>query len=135
MHLDTIPAEDIEGLNIPTAIPFYYDIDKRSGLVLPPNKNEESSKRIGHGNFRGIYISDERKKRNFLERRRAANDPWLWALHDEQVARSMLVGDEANDEGVLEGMKGLAEEAARNTELFSPSVRQGSDDDLFVHKH
>jgi 2,3-bisphosphoglycerate-dependent phosphoglycerate mutase len=132
MHLDDIPDDEIEGLNIPTAIPFYYDIDKSTGSVLS-SRNEDSSKRIGHGNFRGIYISDERKKRNFLERRRAANDPWLWALHDEQVARSMLVGDEADDEGALEGMEGLAEEAARNTELFSPSVRLGSNDELFVH--
>jgi 2,3-bisphosphoglycerate-dependent phosphoglycerate mutase len=134
MHLDDIPDDEIEGLNIPTAIPFYYDVDKSTGLVLS-SRNDDSSKRIGHGDFRGIYISDERRKRNFLERRRAANDPWLWALHDEQVARSMLVGDEADDEGALEGMEGLAEEAVRNTELFSPSVRLGTNNDLFVHEH
>lgn len=98
--------------------------------------DKESTKSVGHGKFRGIYITDERKKRNFLERRRAAADPWLWALHDDQVARSMLVGDESKDEGPLEGMDGLVEEAARNTELFSPTARKVKpDDDFYVHEH
>jgi len=135
MYLDDIPAEEIEGLNIPTAIPFYYDVDKLTGKVLSRPVDEESTKIVGHGKFRGKYITDERKKRNFLERRRAANDPWLWALHDNEVAQSMLVKDEGQDERPLEGMDGLVEEAARNTELFSPSVRIASDDDLFVHEH
>ena len=136
MYLDDIPPDDIEDLNIPTGIPFYYDINKSTGMILSNRVvDEETTKSVGHGKFRGIYITDERKKRNFLERRRAANDPWLWALHDNQVARSMLVGDESEDEGPLEGMDGLVEEAARNTELFSPSVRKGIDDDLFVHEH
>lgn len=130
MHLDDIPADEIEALNIPTGIPFYYDIDSRTGTVV------ESDNVDNERNFRGTYITDERKKRNFLERRRAANDPWLWALHDSQVARSMLVGDdEDNDQGPLEGMDGLVEEAARNTKLFSPSVGKERDDDLFVHEH
>ena len=112
------------------------DIDSSTGMVLSNSSvDEESTKSAGHGKFRGHYITDARKKRNFLERRRAANDPWLWALHDNQVARSMLVGDESDDEGPFEGMGGLAQEAARNTELFSPSSRKGSDDDLFVHEH
>ena len=78
MHLDDIPATDIEGLNIPTAIPFYYDISMTTGEVVTGTGEQQASLTsqdpIG---FRGVYISDERKKRNFLERRRAANDPWL----------------------------------------------------------
>jgi hypothetical protein len=71
-----------------------------------------------------------------LERRRAANDPWMWALHDDQVATSML-SDFGNDEtkdqvkdlnadGTSsmsnEGLKiaGLEAEARKNTELFAP---------------
>ena len=137
MYLDDIPADEIENLNIPTGIPFYYDIDKSSSQVLSSSIrcDKESLGGVGHGKFRGIYISDDRKKRNFLERRRAANDPWLWALHDNQVARSMLVGED-DDEGPLEGMDGLVEEAARNTELFSPSARKGKPgDDFYVHEH
>jgi 2,3-bisphosphoglycerate-dependent phosphoglycerate mutase len=138
MYLDDIPADEIENLNIPTGIPFYYDIDKSTSEVLSSNVacDKESLANVGHGKFRGIYISDDRKKRNFLERRRAANDPWLWALHDNQVARSMLVGEEDDDKGPLEGMDGLVEEAARNTELFSPSARRGKpDDDFYLHEH
>lgn len=70
MHLDDIPSEDIEELNIPTAIPFFYDICLSSGRVI--------SEQVVGGSFRGEYISDDRKKRSFLERRRAANDPFLW---------------------------------------------------------
>ena len=77
MHLDDIAVDDIEDLNIPTAIPFFYDIDKASGNVVYSALEDSAS-----GTFRGTFITDERKERNFLERRRAANDPWLWALHD-----------------------------------------------------
>lgn len=120
MHIDDIPASNIEDLNIPTGIPFYYNICKTTGKVLEAEDN------TGHrdvGGFRGIYISDDRKKRSFLERRRAANDPWLWALHDNQVAESMLEGDSAEEQsGLEESAKDLAEmakEALENTELFS----------------
>ena len=41
-------------------------------------------------------MSDERHRRNFWERRRMSNDPWLWALQDDQVAQSMLIGDSAD---------------------------------------
>lgn len=128
MHLDDIPSGEIEGLNIPTAIPFYYDICTSTGKVVfgedgvsHVNGGMDSEQPpVGLGKFRGKYIDDERKKRNFLERRRAANDPWLWALHDEQVAPSMLVGrdeDVGAEEG--EGLVGVEEEAARNTEIFA----------------
>lgn len=78
MDIDGIPAEEIEDLNIPTGIPFYYNICKETGEVLPV---EDKDHGIGDNlssfpGFRGIYISDDRKKRSFLERRRAANDPW-----------------------------------------------------------
>jgi 2,3-bisphosphoglycerate-dependent phosphoglycerate mutase len=141
MYLDDIPKEEIEELNIPTGIPFYYDIDKSSGEILPGLSNgtgdrESSESRVVHGKFRGIYITDERKKRNFLEWRRAANDPWLWALQDNQVARSMLVDEDGDEEGALEGMDGLVEEAAQTAELFSPSTRKGEqDNDLYVREH
>jgi 2,3-bisphosphoglycerate-dependent phosphoglycerate mutase len=134
MHLDEIPKGEIEGLNIPTAIPFYYDIDKTTGAVISSsndntttinNDRMRDSDRIGLGNFRGIYISDERKKRSFLERRRAANDPWLWALHDHQVAREMLLGDDdgSSMEFPSEGLVGLEEEAKKNTQLFSSALK------------
>lgn len=115
MHLDDIAPEEIEGLNIATGLPFYYDIDKSTGRVV-------SSAESTSGTFRGIYISDERKKRNFLERRRAANDPWLWALYDHQVTRSMLVDDglqEESNEMAPEGLEGLEAEARHNTEVFA----------------
>ena len=126
MHIDNIPPEEIEDLNIPTAIPFYYDIDKTTGQVL----NDEGG---GAGRFSGVYIADERKKRSFLERRRAANDPWLWALHDNQVSRSLLVDDGTSDEGEFqeeeeeESLDGIEAEAAHNTQLFSPTSRQGDE--------
>ena len=124
MHLDDIPSTDIEDLNIPTAIPFYYDIFKATGKVLASSHNDTDT--ISGGTFRGIYISDERKKRSFLERRRAANDPWLWALHDHQVARSMLI--EPEDEDILdEEFEGLKEEARRNTVLFSSALKRPSE--------
>jgi 2,3-bisphosphoglycerate-dependent phosphoglycerate mutase len=120
MHLDSIPVDEIEGLNIPTAIPFFYDICLSSGAVLSNDLTE--------GKFRGTYISDDRKKRNFLERRRAANDPFLWALHDHEVSCRMLVGDEQpmttvnGSDMTPEGLEGLEEEAKRNTELFSSTL-------------
>jgi 2,3-bisphosphoglycerate-dependent phosphoglycerate mutase len=128
MHLDEIPSEEIESLNIPTAIPFYYDIDKATGKAVSSSHDgvldRHETDKIGHGLFRGIYISDDRKKRSFLERRRAANDPWLWALHDYQVAESMLVNDEVDDDGKDEKLAGMEEEAKQNTELFSSALRK-----------
>lgn len=124
MHLDDIPADEIEGLNIPTAIPFYYDVNPHTGEVLgTPRSAEQDNKIAVDRRFSGIYISDERKKRNFLERRRAANDPWLWALHDDQVARSMLLGDEEVGQEAIEGLDGLEEEAKHNTEVFSSALK------------
>jgi 2,3-bisphosphoglycerate-dependent phosphoglycerate mutase len=124
MHLDGVEADDIEDLNIPTAIPFFYDIDKATGMVISNGAPVGDNSTSGYlGQFRGTYISDERKKRSFLERRRAANDPWLWALHDHQVARSMLVGEGDNNfENAEEGLVGLEEEAKQNTELFSSAL-------------
>jgi 2,3-bisphosphoglycerate-dependent phosphoglycerate mutase len=134
MHLDDIPAHEIESLNIPTAIPFYYDVDVTTGAVLLASRDASASPDgqsdanrsgnhggLGTGVFRGVYIADERKKRSFLERRRAANDPWLWALHDHQVERSMLVApNEDNEEADLsadaEALEGMEQEAKQNTE-------------------
>jgi 2,3-bisphosphoglycerate-dependent phosphoglycerate mutase len=126
MHLDDISPSEIEDVNIGTALPFYYDVDKTTGHVVSASSSPPST-------FRGIYIDDERKRRNFLERRRAANDPWLWALHDDQVSPSMLlvnggttagacdtdVGDSA---AALEGTEGLEDEARHNTEVFAASA-------------
>jgi 2,3-bisphosphoglycerate-dependent phosphoglycerate mutase len=132
MHLDDIDPSRIEGLNIPTAIPFYYDVDVATGRVVDSNSTSSSnsinSSGGTSGQFRGIYIADERKKRNFLERRPAANDPWLWALHDHQVEESMLLGGggvrennmSEGDDG--EGLVGLEEEAKHNTEVFSSAL-------------
>ena len=94
MHLDEIPVHEIESFSIPTAIPFYYDIDKATGKVVSTGiqsaAGEDAADKIADGSkFRGIYISDERKKKSFLERRRATNDPWLWALHDHQVTNKL----------------------------------------------
>lgn len=121
MHIDEIPSGEIENLNIPTGIPFYYDVCKSTGSVL---NDEHECDSIGlMGRFRGVYISDDRKRRNFLERRRSANDPWLWALHDEQVARSMLVeGDtESGDDNVPDPdeLSQMVAEASENTNIFS----------------
>lgn len=120
MHLDDIPSQEIEDLNIPTAIPFYYDIDKNTGKVVTKEKRNS---------FRGIYIADERKKRSFLERRRAANDPWVWALHDDQVAESMLLEEDNIDTSEVdeqrEGLEGVEEEAKHNTEVFSSALQKG----------
>jgi 2,3-bisphosphoglycerate-dependent phosphoglycerate mutase len=132
MHLDEIPSNEIESLNIPTAIPFYYDIDKATGKAVSSSHDSFTDKddrqetdKIGHGLFRGIYISDDRKKRNFLERRRTANDPWLWALHDYQVAESMLVNDEVDGDDDGEGdFAGMEEEAKQTTELFSSDLHK-----------
>ena len=101
MHLDEISVDEIEGVNIPTAIPFYYDIDNKTGKVALPDP----------GKFRGTYISDDMTKRNFLERRRAAQDPWLWALKDDDVEEEML------NRKTLEQLT-LEEEAAKNTLMF-----------------
>ena len=146
MHLDGISANEIEGLNIPTAIPFYYDIGIESGEVVSGGNADESASRdrIGLGRFRGVYIADERKKRSFLERRRAANDPWLWALDDEQVGRNMLLNSNRNnndykeddsastasnegetdqlDVAVAQNMHAFEQEADQNTKLFSPNL-------------
>jgi hypothetical protein len=48
-------------------------------------------------NFPERHIADERKKRSFLERRRAANDPYFWAIRHEQIARHMLFDDGSED--------------------------------------
>ena len=69
MHIDDIPASAIEDLNIPTGIPFYYNICKTTGKVL----EVEDAGHPDVDGFRGVYITDDRKKRSFLERRRAAN--------------------------------------------------------------
>lgn len=126
MLIDNIPADQIEDLNIPTGIPFYYNIDKATGQVVVNKGVEEGEvvKDEPHGAFRGVYISDDRKKRSFLERRRAANDPWLWALHDDQVSKSLLVKDGEDDassnlEESINDLKEMAMEARQNTELFS----------------
>ena len=126
MHIDNIPANQIEDLNIPTGIPFYYNIDKTTGQVVVSKDDREIEvvKDEPHGAFRGVYISDDRKKRSFLERRRAANDPWLWALHDDQVAKSLLVQDGENDgsstlDKSINDLKDMAMEARQNTKLFS----------------
>ena len=122
-YLDDIPEGEIEGLNIPTAIPFYYDVDLKTGEVIDPINNEVNKDTIASGNFRGVYISDERKKRSFLERRRAANDPYLWALHDDQVARDLLIHEsDLEDRGDGEGLAGVEEEARHNTEIFSHAL-------------
>lgn len=121
MHLDAIPSDHIKGLNIPTAIPFYYDINLSTGQVVFSEENQQSV-----GRFRGTYISDDVKKRNFLERRRAANDPYLWALHDNEVTTKMLFGDRTGataGEEHPEGLDGLEDEAKRNTELFSSALK------------
>jgi Histidine phosphatase superfamily (branch 1) len=118
MHLDDIPVDDIEGLNIPTAIPFYYDINKSTGEVVMSSAPSTSIENVlPPGTFRGTFITDERKKQSFLERRRAANDPWMWALHSDQVAPSML-----NATAVIDTNKDndLIEEARKNTNLFAP---------------
>jgi hypothetical protein len=127
MHLDSIDPDDIESLNVPTAIPFFYDIDTSTGDVVTNSPS---------GTFRGIFITDERKQRSFLERRRAANDPWMWALHDDQVATSMLSdfgNDETKDQADNQNgdetsptkkkslkVADLEAEARKNTELFAP---------------
>eukprot|EP00518_Triparma_eleuthera_P020288 CAMPEP_0197552462 /NCGR_PEP_ID=MMETSP1320-20131121/5934_1 /TAXON_ID=91990 /ORGANISM="Bolidomonas sp., Strain RCC2347" /LENGTH=326 /DNA_ID=CAMNT_0043113041 /DNA_START=203 /DNA_END=1183 /DNA_ORIENTATION=- len=105
MHLDEIDVESIEDVNIPTAVPFYYDVGPGGGVV---SKKPE-------GEFRGKYIYDDLKKRTFLERRRAAQDPWLWALRDDDVEEEMLLKErqESLDAATIE------EEAKRNTELFA----------------
>ena len=136
MHIDDIPPEEIEDLNIPTGIPFYYNICKTTGQVLNDATAQAAQETESNNpKFRGIYISDDRKKRSFLERRRAANDPWLWALHDEQVASSMLLKDssghgkdaEFDAQERMEDLKEMAKEALENTELFS-TIASGNKD-------
>eukprot|EP00934_Nitzschia_sp_Nitz4_P001165 Nitzschia sp. Nitz4//scaffold27_size158506//95256//96167//NITZ4_002607-RA/size158506-processed-gene-0.83-mRNA-1//-1//CDS//3329545509//1165//frame0 len=109
MHIDAIPVEEIEDLNIPTAVPFFYDIDKETGEIRHS---------LQRGTFNGIYITDERKQISFLERRRTADDPRLWALHDHQVATSLLV--EGDDHDFC-----AHDEARHNTNLFSPGRTPG----------
>jgi 2,3-bisphosphoglycerate-dependent phosphoglycerate mutase len=124
MHLDDIPTDKIEDVNIPTAIPFFYDICVRTGRTEMSNNHEPSA-----GSFRGVYISDDRKKRSFLERRRAANDPLLWALDDHQVTKSMLLNGSNDDEDMEDeavDMEGHEEEAKRNTELYSSIMEKNS---------
>ena len=104
MHLDSIEVSAIEDVNIPTAVPFYYDIDNKTGKVVDNKKPA--------GSFRGKFIYDDLKKRSFLERRRAAQDPWLWALRDDDVEEGML-NKKSLDEISIE------EEASRNTKLFA----------------
>jgi 2,3-bisphosphoglycerate-dependent phosphoglycerate mutase len=123
MHLDEIPVNEIENLNIPTAIPFFYDISSVTGKVVDVAYDADGVA-TKPGSFRGIYITDESKKRNFVERRRAANDPFLWALHDHEVSSKMLFGTEdALSDVEPEGLDGLEEEAKRNTELFSSALK------------
>lgn len=126
MHLDDIPESQIERLNIPTAIPFFYDVNCTNGEAITSHPED--------GTFSGMYITNERNKRNFLERRRAANDPWLWALHDYQVERSMLLEEEPQDDVVdeaqvngdsqsvfdtQEALKDLEREAKNDNESYS----------------
>jgi len=125
MHLNKIPAHQIEDLNIPTAIPFYYDINKKTGEIVQSITFQEDEETVGEGVFSGIYITDERKQRSFLERRRAANDPWLWALRDEQVDVSLLDGEtETTSPDAVDPRQQIEmdEEARRNTELFSENI-------------
>lgn len=116
MYIDNIPEDEVEELNIPTGIPFYYDVHVESGQIL------QHSEGSSIGQFTGAFISDERKQRSFLERRRVANDPWLWALNDDQVDRSMLLG--LNNADVVNGADDH-DEVARNTELFSSAQSNG----------
>ncbi|GMI02268.1 hypothetical protein TrVE_jg7902 [Triparma verrucosa] len=104
MHLDSIEVSAIEDVNIPTAVPFYYDIDNKTGKVVDNKKPA--------GSFRGKFIYDDLKKRSFLERRRAAQDPWLWALRDDDVEEGMLNKKSLNEISI-------EEEASRNTKLFA----------------
>ena len=70
---------------------------------------DKSMGRIGVGHFRGIYIANEKKNR-FLVRGQAANDPWLWALQDHQVDKSMLLEvSEAEPSTVDEQNGGIGE--------------------------
>lgn len=120
MHLDEIDASEIEGLNVPTAIPFFYDIDKSTGRVVMSSSSSLPSTEdtSAPGTFRGAFITDERKKQSFLERRRAANDPWVWALRNDQVATSML--NATVTDNTVPSVEELEEEARKNTELFAP---------------
>jgi 2,3-bisphosphoglycerate-dependent phosphoglycerate mutase len=135
MHLDDIPSAEIENVNIPTAIPFFYDISVATGRPVVNGHHHQqqqgpAASSSSTGTFRGVYITDDRKKRSFLERRRAANDPFLWALDDHQVTKSMLLpgssssskdddGDRDMEEEEVVDMDGHEEEAKRNTELYS----------------
>jgi hypothetical protein len=64
MHLDDIPTEEIEDVNIPAATPFFYQICIRTGCAVMSNNHEPTV-----GFFHGVYISDDRKKRSFLDER------------------------------------------------------------------
>mmetsp|Transcript_86635 Transcript_86635/g.245192 ORF Transcript_86635/g.245192 Transcript_86635/m.245192 type:complete len:240 (+) Transcript_86635:166-885(+) len=90
MHLDNISAAEIEDVNVPTAIPFYYEIDKDTGAAL---RGVGGTGKAGDSAaFTGQYLYDERKKVNFLERRRAASDPWGWALVRDHTLPSPQAG-------------------------------------------
>ena len=103
-------------------VPFYYDIHKETGTVM---SSSSSTNEYELRMFSGTYIADERKKRSFLERRRAANDPYLWALRDEQVARHMLLDDGMEDQATQSHrLNGIEEEVVKNTKLFSPGMNR-----------
>mmetsp|Transcript_29371 Transcript_29371/g.68191 ORF Transcript_29371/g.68191 Transcript_29371/m.68191 type:complete len:632 (+) Transcript_29371:247-2142(+) len=87
MAIDTIDESTIEGVNIPTAIPFAYEIDKATASV--------SSKMGPTGQFRGRYLSSPKLKFNFMERRRAVTDPWAWALGNDSVSDHMLLKEQS----------------------------------------
>jgi hypothetical protein len=118
MHVDGISSSDIEGLNIPTGIPFYYDVEKMTGQLVSSSEPDAN----GIGKFSGMYIADERKKRSFLERRRAANDPYTWALRDEQVACHMLMDRDTDGDFDQAGLNGVEDDAAKNISLFTNGV-------------
>ena len=136
LTIDAFPAEFWFSNNsfdffVGAAIPFAYDINKTTGRVVMSSLASSSSQDyISPGSFRGTFIADERKQQSFLERRRAVNDPWLWALHNDQVAPSMLLnttmtttttaaGKSTNEKDL---MVALEEEARKNTKLFAPDT-------------
>mmetsp|Transcript_86632 Transcript_86632/g.245140 ORF Transcript_86632/g.245140 Transcript_86632/m.245140 type:complete len:266 (+) Transcript_86632:551-1348(+) len=115
MHLDNISAAEIEDVNVPTAIPFYYEIDKDTGAAL---RGVGGTGKAGDSAaFTGQYLYDERKKVNFLERRRAASDPWGWALRDDAVKKEMLILESEEGDGTESNYDALAE-AKRNTAKY-----------------
>jgi hypothetical protein len=71
MQLDDIPTEEMEDMNILTAIPFFYDICVRTGCTAVLIDDEPSA-----CSFRSMYITDDHKKHSFQERHHVANDPF-----------------------------------------------------------